>query len=108
MIKLFLLLKRGRFQKKSLLYKRVWMMSFDVMMLFYVLVLLGYFIWAFAKEGTILETIGQFTLQLEEISLDYFWVIMTVIPVGLLFRAFTRPGITISSAERSEERRVGK
>lgn len=101
MIKLFLLLKWGRFQKKSLLYKRVWMMSFDVMMLFYVFVFLGYFIWAFAKEGTILETVSQFTLQLEEISLDYFWVIMTVIPIGLLFRTFTRPGITISSAEHT-------
>src|SRR5690625_1329100 len=99
MIKLFLLLKRGRFQKKSHLYKRVWLMSFDIMLLFYVVVLLGYIIWALVKDGNLAGTISQFTIQLEELSIDYFWVIMTVIPIALLFRTFSRPGIMISSAE---------
>lgn len=99
MIKLFLLLKRGRFQKKSHLYKRVWLMSFDIMILFYAAVFLGYIIWAFVRDGNIAGIISQFTLQMEEISIDYFWVIMTVIPIALLFRTFSRPGIMISSAE---------
>lgn len=99
MIKLFVLLRRGRFRKKKALYKQVWDMTFDVMLLFYVLVLVGYLVWAVVHEGNIGSKLGNFAFQMEEISLAFFWVIMTVIPVGLLFRSFTRPGIIISTAE---------
>src|SRR5690625_159255 len=99
MIKLFFLLKRGRFQKKVTLYKRVWQMSFDVMILFYVFVFIGYIVWAVIHEGNIGERMSQFAFQLEAISITYFWMIITVIPIVLLLRTFTRPGIIISTAE---------
>src|SRR5699024_9152955 len=99
MIKLFFMLKRGRFQKKVTLYKRVWQMSFDVMILFYVFVFIGYIVWAVIHEGNIGERMSQFAFQLEAISITYFWMIITVIPIGLLLRTFTRPGIIISTAE---------
>lgn len=99
MIRLFLLLQRGRLQKKKVLYKQVWQMTFDPMMLFYVLALFGYVLWAVYQAGNIGVKIDQFAFQLEAISVDVFWLVMTVIPLGLLFRTFTRPGIVISTAE---------
>ena len=99
MIKLFLLLQRGRLQKKKSLYKQVWNMTFDPMLLFYVLALFTYIAWAVYQTGNIGMKIDQFTFQLEVISIDVFWMMMTVVPLGLLFRTFTRPGIVISTAE---------
>lgn len=99
MIKLYLLLKRGRIRKKGQIYKRLWMMSFDVTIIFYTLILAGYIVFAIYRSGTIFTTIQQFVLQIEAISVDYFWVLMTVIPLGMLLRTFSQPGISISTAE---------
>src|SRR5699024_1678266 len=99
MIKLFLLLQRGRLQKKKTLYKQVWHMTFDPLLLCYILVLFGYIAWAVYQKGNIGMKIDQFAFQLEAISVNVFWLIMTVVPLGLLFRTFTRPGIVISTAE---------
>ena len=51
MIKLFLLLQRGRLQKKKSLYKQVWNMTFDPMLLSYVLALFSYIAWAVYQTG---------------------------------------------------------
>ncbi len=99
MIKLSWLLRRARFQKKSSLYKQVWLMTFDVTIMFYILVLVGYFVWAFIHEGNWTNTIKNMTFQMEAISLQLFWLLTTAVPLGLVFRTFTRPGIIISTAE---------
>lgn len=101
MFKLYMLLKRGRLQKKGRIYKRLFHMSFDVTMMLYVLLLIGYFIFASVRSGNVFNQIQHVVLELEAISIDYFWVVMTVIPLGLLLRTFSHPGITISTAEHT-------
>lgn len=99
MIKLFSLLKRGRLRKKSMLYKQVWQMTFDPVIIFYIAILMSYISWAILQSDSISLTISQLSFQMEAISIHVLWIVMTALPLGLIFRSFTRPGIIISTAE---------
>src|SRR5699024_1786243 len=81
MIKLFLLLQRGRLQKKKSLYKQVWNMTFDPMLLFYVLALFTYIalLWLINMLMT--------SIEWRVFQLHFIWksfIFITVIGVNIM------------------------
>lgn len=99
MIKQILFIKRNRVRKKAILYKQLFLLTFDFTSLFYSLLVIGYFLFAIIVEGNVNEQLTEIMTRLETFSMGYFWKIATVIPVIYVVQSFKHPGIHFSTSE---------
>src|SRR5699024_1252764 len=99
MIKQILFIKRNRVRKKAILYKQLFLLTFDFTSLFYSLLVIGYFLFAIIVEGNVNEQLTEIMTRLEIFSMGYFWIIASVIPVIYFVQSFKHPGIHFSTSE---------
>ncbi len=99
MFKLCLFLRKSRFRKKWQVNKQVWLLSFDLTVLFYAVLFIGYIVTAIVLEGNLLQTIRDLPVQLRTITADEISILITVLPFVYLLRAFTLPGVLFSNTE---------
>ena len=99
MIKQILFIKRNRVRKKAILYKQLFLLTFDFTSLFYSLLVIGYFLFAIIVEGNVNEQLTEIMTRLETFSMGYFWIIASVIPIIYVVQSFKHPGIHFSTSE---------
>ena len=98
MINTYLFIKKNRLRKKFELYKRLFLLSFDLTVSFYLLAFAGYISTVIVMDGSLLATMKS-TLLLSPLSTDYFGNILLMLPIVYLLQGFFQPGVLFSSAE---------
>lgn len=99
MIKTYLFIKKNRFRKKISLYKQVFNLMFDFTLLIYILLFIGYFFYAAFQNGELFQTIDMKGVSLERFSIEYIWLIITVLPLTYLLQSNRHSGVLFSSAD---------
>src|SRR5699024_2869718 len=99
MIDLYFFIQWNRARKKLSIYKKLAMISFDMTVVFYVLLIIGYVLFAIISEGNFITTVQDRLGFLKNLEIREFSYILLVMPIGYLLKAFSHPGVKFSSTE---------
>lgn len=99
MIEMYLFIKRNRSRKKRKIYKQAAQLSFDMTIIFYVLLVLGYMLFAVIAEGNLWKHIQNNIGFLNKIEIRTLSTVFLILPAVYLFQSFNHPGINFSSTE---------
>ncbi|WP_164214616.1 hypothetical protein [Virgibacillus sp. YIM 98842] len=97
--KAYLFLSKNRFRKKRKLSKMALALVIDLTTAVYVILFLGYIFAALFIFGDITEELTPYFNLLEANGEKGFWILLTVLPIRYVFKAFREPGIRFSSSE---------
>lgn len=100
MIKTFSFIKRNRIRKKFKLYKYAFNLLFDLTLFTYIFLFLGYFIVAWFRNGSSLNTFDHELLQMEGFSSEHILFVVTILPLVFIVQSNNHPGVMFSSTER--------
>lgn len=101
MIKAYIFVKRERLRKKIAIYRLLYSITFDIVTIFYLSLLAGYFIFSLIKVGelpTIVYEINWFIASIFNDQQRILWILLAL-PLLYTMRSFQRPGVLFSSAE---------
>lgn len=99
MINMYLFLQWNRGRKKRQIYKKAAQISFDATTIFYVLLVVGYILYAIISEGNFIKSTQSKLEFLKYIEIRTFSYIFLVLPIVYLLSGFRHPGIAFSSTE---------
>lgn len=99
MIKTYLFIRKGQIAKKIHLNKQALRVMYDVTILIYGLLLLGYFGFALYMEFDFAQAVDLNVVRVEGFTTERLWGIVAVLPFVHLFLAFGNPGVMFGSAQ---------
>src|SRR5699024_392909 len=73
---------------------------FDVTTSIYSLILAGYLVAAFFITSDIIAESRDIFMMVEERARNYFWLILTVLPIRYVIQSFQNPGLIFSTSEQ--------
>src|SRR5699024_9583616 len=99
-IKSYIFIKRKRFSKKLEFYKRVFMLTFDLTLVIYMLAMLAYLVFAFIQSDQGFLFVDFPTELVEAFLRDRLPFIATAIILIYLIKSNKETGLLFSSSER--------
>lgn len=88
----------NRLRKKLAIYKRVWLVTFDVTMMLYVLAAISYVVVAIILDGNIVSKMRSIVPEGVSFKRSNLLYVVPMLPIFYLLRAFGQPGVLYSSS----------
>lgn len=97
--KTYLFIRKNRFHRKKVLYKKALSVLIDKTIAIYLFVLLGYLIASFFIMGDFVNDYFHYFNLVEQYAEQYLLFILTLIPMQRVLQSFSSPGIIYSTSE---------